>query len=387
MSTYWNIARLALPQELIYMVIDQLHDDKPTLSAFSSVSKSFFEHTRSHLFASITLRPAFRGASLGLQNLLHFLKNTSHAAKYIHHLFLDGRNRGWATLPSAHVGELLQVLALTTSLRRLRLRCLCISFSSESAVDVSDSHVPALQELTLEELFDERDIPFSFSVDWFSSLLSYFPSLSTLEIGRFHLQRTSNQIQRKIPPLKLTELRICFVTEPAYLLPFISGLEALSLDRVDILSATTLIEHISPTAKSLQFRAIFSASDSDVPHFSVLSNCHSLLTYTASSHLSDGVYQREEMWRALTGPLPYLPTTLRHFVFILITRADMHDFMSKPIAALEDRAGWDEHVQEGLLALASLETVEIVLDHDFEDEHNEYNVKYMKGCQVQLKAI
>lgn len=201
-----DVIRSVLPHDVIYMIIEQLHDDKPFLSALSLVCKPFFKHARSILFFNVTFSfPTHAGS---LQDLLDFLKSTSHAPQYIHHLIIDGGAREGSLEQSIHGGEL-QMLGLTTSLQSLRLRRVRIQSGFGSITDMPGPSFPTLQDLTLQELYN-GDNPAMLSVGHITSLLSHCPSLSTLTIGGLSLQLEpdSSQTHEGIPALKISKLRL-----------------------------------------------------------------------------------------------------------------------------------------------------------------------------------
>ncbi len=112
----------------------------------------------------------------------HDDKNTGRTAQYIRHLFIDGMDQPQSDLPYFGVGELLQLLVLTTSLRSIRIRHVSIHFRYDGDTNMLPLPLPALQELTLEELFQGKAGETRFPIDNVLSLLSYFPSLSAFTV-------------------------------------------------------------------------------------------------------------------------------------------------------------------------------------------------------------
>ncbi|KAJ6588072.1 hypothetical protein B0H19DRAFT_900559, partial [Mycena capillaripes] len=55
-SKFWQMIP-ELPQELVDMVVDNLHDDIPSLESCSLAARTFLASTRTHIFNKIEIKP------------------------------------------------------------------------------------------------------------------------------------------------------------------------------------------------------------------------------------------------------------------------------------------------------------------------------------------
>ena len=367
-----------LSNEVIYLVIDQLRDDKTSLSACSLTSKSLFQLCRSYLFASLAIRfPWYKeGSEINLRDVGFFFKNTRNASQYIGRLsFTKDDHCGLL-----RVGELFKVLESTNALRSLHLRRFTLDFSD--IPHHNGSHLlPQLQELSLENGHDS-----SLPIHSVSSLLSHFPSTSNLSLIGLQSRFPFESPPYRLSTPRLTELHLHNCDLPDLHPLFPASLEVLTLDRIRRPDPTHILLSITPTLQYLRLQSTFSEDDADMRGFADLTRFTTLRHYTVMMALSDSSDLRAEAWRALTGPIPFLPQSLEHFSLIFISGANMQDFLLKPIWTLGKQDGWVD-LELGLLALDRLSCVDVSMEHGFEDEGIEQAVEYVKGCHSQLKEV
>lgn len=155
----------AIPQELLDLVIDYLHDDKDTLRSCSLASKCLVDATYYHLFRSVTVKILTESrsqtqAGQKWDDFVTFVAGEPTAAGYIRRLCLDTPNPptspfeyhpdSYRTYPTLHLQSLVQVLGYLPSLEHLELYHLRIMTRTiEEHTLPHETHARCLRSLSL----------------------------------------------------------------------------------------------------------------------------------------------------------------------------------------------------------------------------------------------
>ncbi|KAJ6566802.1 hypothetical protein B0H19DRAFT_714200 [Mycena capillaripes] len=184
-------SRPVLPPEVIDLVIDNLHDDLPTLRACSLVSRDWVGGSRHHLFDD---GPYLTGRNLGVfRDLLESPYNTfSFHLRSLHAtgFHYDDVTQLWPLLPgfsrlrSLHIdgNRVFDIALLGTQ-----------AFSSVDSLALSRAVFPSYPGLT--------------------TFLSRFPSLKTLKLDRVSTVTTGNTVKNAVLELNLDALQIKLTPE------------------------------------------------------------------------------------------------------------------------------------------------------------------------------
>ncbi len=152
-----------VPPELTDMVVDHLHDDKPSLSACSLVSRSWLCSARYHMFHSLNIR----GLSVveGFERFLRFLDSAPDVWMFVKELRLLGH----IVSSSPHATHfchltplaLLSILSKLQSLRSLTLEGLSWDSSEHNSPRFTAANtlavIGALDTLTLRQVQPIRE--------------------------------------------------------------------------------------------------------------------------------------------------------------------------------------------------------------------------------------
>lgn len=172
--------------EIVDMVIDHLHNDKPSLFACAAVSRRWLPACRFHLFRTITVDDV--GDQADLKNLLSFLRSHPQIPPFPRELYVMGHPGCAPPVPLLSLGALITELPnlhtlklhsikwsspsnlaegrfFTQALRRLHISSAEISGGTRSIFDII-AFSPALEELSLDyvhvpsdEIHHLRDLP------------------------------------------------------------------------------------------------------------------------------------------------------------------------------------------------------------------------------------
>jgi len=146
-----------LPPEVIDLIIDFLHDDKPSLAACTLISKDFLPSTRFHLFSEVPVQPRH------MLPLLELLASPSNQiAPFVQRLLFD------------NLGKLLFYNGITEVERCIRL------------LPLLTSRLPHVKSLRFSN-FDLEHIPEDIRRNLFSS----FPDFKDLDLYSLHFYRFS----------------------------------------------------------------------------------------------------------------------------------------------------------------------------------------------------
>jgi len=137
-----------LPQELIDIVVDYLHDDSSSLRRCAQAHRTFLPAARYHLFSSLTIVGRYTGLGDGLwKPSLMVLASRRRIYRLVRQLTITTMPDG-SSPPSINVNIVSSILALLPNIRALRLKRLQL----ESPLIPLPQTFPHLDSLILEDL-------------------------------------------------------------------------------------------------------------------------------------------------------------------------------------------------------------------------------------------
>jgi len=175
----------SLPPELVDFVIDQLRDNKPTLSTCTLVSKTWLPRVHHHLFVQISVHDGSSGYNFS--GLRDFLPNSPHLCLNITRLRVEGAPRPVVLRPGESNGEP-RIKLDETTLHTIFQFCPRLS-------------TLVLHTVTMAQMTGER-------------LLTFTPSFP---LHKLVLSKVSGSFERVILVMALfTNIIILEVLEPSY---------------------------------------------------------------------------------------------------------------------------------------------------------------------------
>lgn len=200
-----------LPMELTDAILDQLHDDIPTLLTCSVICSSWLQATRYHLFYSLRINNTKSGRTFS--DFLAFIKSSPDICVYIHSLGLQGDGADAAQC----IGPFLlsQILQRLPCLRNLELD----NVIWERAYSFGENGEPILASwprldksstsLVLRRFRSDRVHGRTCLVNDIFEALSTFSSLRSLKLERIKYSRIMEPpSENGVPRLRLEELDI-----------------------------------------------------------------------------------------------------------------------------------------------------------------------------------
>ncbi len=164
-----------LPQELIDIVVQFLHDDGPTLCACSLVCRSWKNPAHRLLFRYLRCIVGARDGLARCEELPNFLKSSPTICKYVQVLIIDGAFfRPHVKLDSALLAHMLSALP---SLKEFRLLFMTVTPHRQDESKVATSE-RALEVLSIKHIVLTGESPFSFLLQ----LLRPISSVESLHI-------------------------------------------------------------------------------------------------------------------------------------------------------------------------------------------------------------
>ncbi|CAL1715672.1 unnamed protein product [Somion occarium] len=183
-----------VPQEILDLIIDCLHDDTAALKSCSLAHRSFLFSTRIYLFREFTAYSAKNASSAAklhtdartLANFAQFLVESRNICDYIQSLTVYGRTQDAPTPFFVRTHALVSILARLPRLRELCLHSVCLlaaNFEEELKVIRSHQHAFSIRGIKLSQsAFRSGPEDKSLYGSPFSDLLSTFSRVDTLSL-------------------------------------------------------------------------------------------------------------------------------------------------------------------------------------------------------------